>query len=221
MLRLRTFLLVGAAAVTLRASDASAQVSPATPPPWWPPPFIVWYPAPAPRPLPASTPTRTIPVPGATAVPSNPDGWPRDWTQMEDEIFALTNQRRAQGAVCGLRSFAPAGRLAPDSVLRAAAREHSRDMGAGDYFEHVSRDGRSPTDRMHAAGWAGELGGENIYGGQNGGAALTAGEVVEGWMQSPGHCANIMNPRYKTLGVGFASAPRSRLGNYWTQDFGG
>ena len=140
---------------------------------------------------------------------------------MEDEVFVLTNQRRAQIAVCGGRSYGPAGPLAPDPVLRGAAREHSRDMGIGNYFEHVSKDGRSPTDRMHAAGWTGKLGGENIYGGEQDGAPLTAAEVVEGWMQSPGHCTNIMNPRYKTLGVGFASAPRSRLGNYWTQDFGG
>ena len=140
---------------------------------------------------------------------------------MEDEVFVLTNQRRAQGAVCGGHSYAPAGPLTPDPLLRSAAREHSRDMGAGNYFEHVSKDGRSPTDRMHAVGWTGKMGGENIYGGEKDGAPLTAAEVVEGWMESPGHCTNIMNPRYKTLGVGFASAPRSRLGHYWTQDFGG
>ena len=149
------------------------------------------------------------------------DAWPRDWAQMEEEVFALTNQRRAQGAVCGGQSYPPAGPLTPDTVLRAAAREHSRDMGARNYFEHVSLDGRSPIDRMHAAGWAGRTGGENIYGGHKDGAPLSAAEVVAGWMESPGHCTNVMNARYKTLGVGFAAAPRSRLGNYWTQDFGG
>jgi uncharacterized protein YkwD len=102
-----------------------------------------------------------------------------------------------------------------------AAREHSHDMGAGSYFEHVSRDGRSPTDRMHAAGWAGRLSGENIYGGEKNGGTFSAAEVVDGWMRSPGHCSNIMDPRWKTIGVGHASTPHSRLGNYWTQDFGG
>jgi uncharacterized protein YkwD len=94
-------------------------------------------------------------------------------------------------------------------------------MGAADYFDHVSPDGRSPTDRMRSAGWVGKMSGENIYGGQKGGAPMTAAEVVEGWMESPGHCSNIMDPRFKTLGVGFAAAPHSRLGNYWTQDFSG
>jgi uncharacterized protein YkwD len=140
---------------------------------------------------------------------------------MEEEVFVLTNEQRARGAVCGGRSYAPAPPLVPDPVLRSAAREHSQDMGARNYFEHVSQDGRSPMDRMHAAGWAGRTGGENIYGGQKGGAPMTAAEVVNGWMESPGHCSNIMDPRYRTLGVGFAAAPRSHLGNYWTQDFGG
>jgi uncharacterized protein YkwD len=140
---------------------------------------------------------------------------------MEEEVFVLTNARRAQGAVCGGKSFAPAGPLVPDAVLRDAAREHSRDMGAGNYFDHVSLDGRSPTDRMRAVGWAGRRSGENIFGGERNGGSLTAAEVVEGWMESPGHCSNIMDPRFKTLGVGYAAVPRSHLGNYWTQDFGG
>ncbi len=232
MPRLRTLCLVcvvGATAVTLRATDADAQVTPAVPPGWWPPPFIVWYPTPQqsplpppPAPRPATTPAARVPLPSLPTAPSaSRETWPGPWSQMEDEVFVLTNERRAEGAVCGGQSFAPAGPLTPDPVLRSAAREHSRDMGEGNYFEHVSRDGRSPTDRMHAAGWSGRMGGENIYGGQKGGAPMTAAEVVQGWMDSPGHCVNIMNPRFKTLGVGFAAAPRSRLGNYWTQDFGG
>jgi uncharacterized protein YkwD len=140
---------------------------------------------------------------------------------MENEVLIFTNEARAKGAICGDKSFGPAGPLALDNVLRTAAREHSRDMGAGNYFEHVSLDGRSPTDRMHALGWKGRYGGENIYGGERDGRTLSASEVVDGWMHSPGHCSNIMDPRFKTIGVGYASTPRSRLGNYWTQDFGG
>jgi len=140
---------------------------------------------------------------------------------MEEEVFTLTNQRRAQGATCGGRAFGPAGPVTFDPVLRAAARLHSQDMGARDYFEHVTPDGRSPTDRMRAAGWTGQLGGENIFGGHKDGAPMSAAEVVQGWMESPGHCSNIMNPRYRTLGVGFAGGSRSKLVNYWTQDFGG
>ncbi len=135
---------------------------------------------------------------------------------MEDEVLALTNARRAQGAVCGNEAFAPAPPLVAIASLRGAAREHSSDMGARSYFDHTAPDGRSASTRMRAAGFGGGTTGENIFAGPQ-----TAAEVVDGWMKSPGHCANVMNPRYSALGVGYAYAPRSTYGNYWTQDFGG
>jgi uncharacterized protein YkwD len=166
------------------------------------PPFAIpWgYPAP-PAPSPAPAPT---------------EAWPADWARFEEEALVLTNQRRAAGAQCGDRSFAPAPPLAMNAALRRAARDHSRDMGTGNYFDHASLDGRSPDDRMRAAGWSGRASGENIFGGPR-----TAGEVVDGWMKSPGHCANIMSPNYGFIGIGYAEVERSRLGHYWTQDFGG
>lgn len=154
--------------------------------------------------------------PSPSPPPAPAEAWPADWTRFEEEALVLTNQRRAAGAQCGDRTFAPAPPLAMNAALRRAAREHSRDMGAGNYFSHASLDGRSPDDRMRAAGWSGRASGENIFGGPR-----TAGEVVDGWMRSPGHCANIMSPSYRLIGIGYAQAERSQLGHYWTQDFGG
>jgi uncharacterized protein YkwD len=144
------------------------------------------------------------------------DGWPAQWSRFEDETLTLTNQRRAMGAVCGDRAFGPASPLTMDAALRKAAREHSRDMGSRRYFDHGSPEGRSPDDRMRAAGWSGRSSGENIFGGPP-----TAAAVVDGWMKSPGHCANLMSPGYRVIGVGYADVPGSPLGHYWTQDFGG
>lgn len=157
-------------------------------------------------------------TPAAPATPNAPanDGWPDAWARFENETLVLTNQRRAMGAVCGDRSFGPALPLTMDATLRRAAREHSRDMGTRNYFEHSSPDGRSPDDRMRAAGWSGRSSGENIYGGPP-----TAAAVVDGWMKSPGHCANMMSPGFRIIGIGYADVPGSQLTHYWTQDFGG
>ncbi len=137
-------------------------------------------------------------------------------TSFEQEVLALTNARRAAGATCGTQAFAPAPPLAPNAALRDAAQKHSVDMGTRDYFDHTSLDGRSPGDRIHASGLRPRTWGENIFAGPR-----TPAEVVDGWMKSPGHCVNIMNPRFRFLGVGYASVPGSTYTNYWTQDFGG
>ncbi|MFD7660070.1 CAP domain-containing protein [Actinosynnema sp. NPDC059797] len=121
----------------------------------------------------------------------------------ETRVFELTNaERAAQGC--------PA--LAADDRLAEAARAHSADMAARNYFDHVSQDGRSFVDRVKAAGYP-SPGAENIAAGQR-----TAEAVVKGWMDSPGHRANILNCKLKALGVGMARG--GSYGIYWTQNFG-
>ena len=81
----------------------------------------------------------------------------------------------------------------------------------------MSLDGRSPDDRIHDAGFTGDYPtGENISGGYS-----SAVDSVEGLMNSPGHCRNIMNPEYKVIGIGFSFDADSHFGEYWTQNFGG
>lgn len=146
---------------------------------------------------------------------SNGGTWPADWQAFEWQVLELTNQRRAMGATCDMDVFGPAPALEMDAVIQEAARAHSLDMGMQAYFEHDSLDGRTFDDRMRAVGFMGASPwGENIAAGQS-----TAAEVVEGWMNSPGHCRNIMNPEYRTIGIGFAFVEGSPFGEYWTQDF--
>lgn len=119
----------------------------------------------------------------------------------EDQVVTLTNQARAKK---GCRP------LTHDPKLRAAAERHSADMAAHDYFDHDSKDGRTPGDRISTAGFAPvSTWGENIAMGQP-----TAASVVRAWLDSPGHRANIMNCSFTHIGVG-----QSTKGPYWTQDF--
>lgn len=87
-------------------------------------------------------------------------------------------------------------------------------MARRNYFEHRAKNGSQPKDRVLRAGYRPMLSGENIaYGPES------AEEVVAGWLNSPGHCANIMEPRFRHIGVGIATGKkRGRI--YWVQTFG-
>ena len=92
--------------------------------------------------------------------------------------------------------------------LHAAALGHSVDMAENDYFSHTSRDGSSMVDRIERQGYNWRSVAENIAAGYR-----TPASVVDGWMNSSGHRANIMNCDLTEIGVGFHDY-------YWTQNFG-
>ncbi len=144
--------------------------------------------------------------------------WDMSWAERECEVLRYTNEARAVGHNCDTRgNFGPTGPLEMDEVIRVAARGHALDMGEQDYFDHVSLDGREFSDRMRNAGFDGAFPwGENIATGQR-----SAREVVDGWLDSDGHCANIMNPEYHVIGIGFALVESSRYGEQWVQNFAG
>jgi uncharacterized protein YkwD len=125
------------------------------------------------------------------------------------------NVARSQARQCGGQAFAAAAPLAWNATLGTIAQDHSRDMANNNYFDHKDRDGRTPGDRAELAGYSGQQVGENIAAGQD-----TVHKVVEGWLASPGHCANLMNPQYQELGAAYATDPKSSAGIYWTAMFG-
>ena len=88
-------------------------------------------------------------------------------------------------------------------------------MANNNFFDHKDRDGRTPGDRAELAGYSGQLVGENIAAGQD-----TPRKVLDGWLTSPGHCANLMNPQFSELGAAYAVDPKSDAGIYWTSLFG-
>ena len=161
------------------------------------------HPAP-PRPTmsaPAPTPAAPRPNPPApsTAAPAPSGG-------VTTQVVTLTNAERAK---------AGCGPLTVDATLTAVAQAHSQDMATNDYFDHNSQDGRTPFDRMTAAGYRYSTAAENIAAGQR-----TPQDVMTAWMNSPGHRANILNCALKEIGVGYATGSSSQYGVYWTQDFG-
>ncbi|MER6378560.1 CAP domain-containing protein [Streptomyces sp. NPDC001250] len=135
------------------------------------------------------------------AAPLTPDALSRSAA----EVVALTNAER------GRAGLPP---LATDPLLTAAAQAHCADMVARDFYDHTSPDGSRPWDRAAAAGSRLRTIGENIACGQR-----SPAEVVDGWMNSPGHRANILKREFGHIGVGFAGG--GRAGTYWTQLFGG
>jgi len=124
----------------------------------------------------------------------------------------LVNAARARGTQCGARSFAPVAPVSLSARLGDVALGHAADMAAHNYFEHEDLAGRSPADRVRASGYREKLVGENIaYG------PTTVEEVVRGWLASPDHCENIMDPRFSEMGLAYAQGSRQRHGLYWVQ----
>ncbi|WP_328899060.1 sigma-70 family RNA polymerase sigma factor [Streptomyces sp. NBC_00441] len=120
-----------------------------------------------------------------------------------EQVLALVNTERAKEGCSPVTG---------DDELTTAAQRHSEDMAAHDYFSHTSQDGSGPGERITAAGYRWSTYGENIAKGQR-----TPADVMNSWMNSPGHRANILNCSFKELGVGIQDSPG---GIVWTQDFG-
>ncbi|GAA0733816.1 CAP domain-containing protein [Dactylosporangium roseum] len=113
-------------------------------------------------------------------------------------VVAITNSVRAR---------AGCGPVTPNARLNHAAWLHSLDMAGRGYFAHGQ-----PGHRVRAAGYRWSAYGENIAWGQR-----SAGEVMRDWMNSPGHRANILNCRFRNVGV--AVVYNARGVPFWTQDF--
>jgi uncharacterized protein YkwD len=138
-----------------------------------------------------------------------------DWQAEGQKLLAEINIARSRPHQCGTQAFAATTPLAWNATLATAAETHSRSMANNNYFDHKDRDGRTPGDRAELAGYSGQQIGENIAAGQD-----TVRKVVDGWVASPGHCANLMNPGFQELGAAYAVDPKSDSGIYWTAMFG-
>lgn len=118
----------------------------------------------------------------------------------EQEVIRLVNVQRTQN---GLKP------LSENWELSRVARYKSQDMADNRYFSHTSPTYGSPFQMMRAFGLSYHTAGENIAYGQR-----TPQAVVEAWMNSSGHRANILNPSFTQIGVGYVAG-----GHYWTQMF--
>jgi uncharacterized protein YkwD len=133
--------------------------------------------------------------------------------EFQADLLRRVNAARAAGAQCGARgAFAATGPLQWHGVLVRAAAGHSHDMATHNFFSHTGSDKRSVAQRIGDAGYGWSLAAENIAAGYR-----TVQEVMDGWMASDGHCANIMNPALRDVGVACVPGSASNTyGTYWT-----
>jgi len=119
---------------------------------------------------------------------------------VEQEVVKLVNAERAKEGLPALKE---------DWELSRVAKYKSQDMHDKNYFDHTSPTYGTPFTMMKNFGITYKSAGENIAKGQQ-----SATEVVNAWMNSAGHRANILNKNYTHIGVGFV-----KDGNYWSQMF--
>jgi uncharacterized protein YkwD len=135
---------------------------------------------------------------------------PKNLSAMTKQVIALTNFHRQQAGLSPLQA---------NPVLAAVAQSHTENMIVKDFYAHQDPSGLRASDRIRQAGYSYQSAAENI-----GVGFSTAEGVVQAWMNSPGHRANILNPILQEIGVGFyfmANDPGStNYRYYWTQNFG-
>lgn len=154
----------------------------------------------------ASSPQPIVPVAETPAEPASVGN------SFLNEVLKLVNIERAN-ANTGLQP------LVLNDKLNKVAYSHSQDMALNDYFSHIGANGSSPQDRAYQQGYQYSRYAENIAAGY-----VTAKEVVDAWMTSEGHRANILNPNYIEIGVGYYyladDTGNVNYNYYWSQEFG-
>ncbi len=130
------------------------------------------------------------------------------FVNFETQLLRLTNTNLERQK----RGLAP---LKLSAQLSRAAQLHGTDMAKNNYFSHTGRNGSNLGDRAKASGYKYSRVGENIAAGR-----ATAEGTMKQWMNSAGHRANILNPKFTEIGFGYANTPNSRYQHYWVQVFG-
>ena len=138
----------------------------------------------------------------------------QDPVAVAQRVLELVNAARAEARRCGRDTFEPAPPLTLSTALTAAASLHSLDMAARGSLGHEGSDGSVAGERITRAGFVWQGSGENIAAGQP-----DAASAVAAWLESPGHCATLMQPRFTQTGIAFALAPGKNPAVYWTQVF--
>lgn len=151
-----------------------------------------------------TSPTNSTPIAPMSATPQS------SGNSFIDKVVQLTNSYRAQNGLAALEL---------NLKLNNVAQSHSQDMALCDYFSHTGSNGCSSSDRVLNAGYNYSYVGENIAAGY-----ATPEEVVQGWINSPGHRANILNANFKEIGIGYYYLANDtgsvNYNYYWTQEFG-
>lgn len=136
-----------------------------------------------------------------------------DMVKLRADMLAAVNAARKVARKCGTKSMPAVPALKANTKLDTSSQAHATDMVAKNFFSHTGSDGSQPWDRMTRAGYSWAAAGENIAAGNS-----TVTATMTQWLNSAGHCENLMGANYTELGVGYAEG--ARYGYYWVQNFG-
>ena len=162
-----------------------------------------------PMPTENNTPDQSI-IDGAQNV-----GCDADPALFSSTMLELINAARVVARSCGADTREAVPTLSWNDQLVQAAVVHARDMTSNNFFSHDGSDGLGVSSRVESAGYEWRAVGENIAAGQ-----LDVAEAHEGWMDSPGHCRNVMNSLFTEVGAACLSDPSTDFGTYWVVVFG-
>jgi uncharacterized protein YkwD len=132
----------------------------------------------------------------------------------EQDMLDQVNAARASGYTCGSDDLPAVSALTWNCDLEAAAFSHSTDMATNNFFSHTGSDGLSVANRVDAQNYNWSAVGENIAAGQT-----SVTQVVTGWLNSEGHCRNIMNGSFTEFGSSRVDSVAADYPTYWTQVF--
>ncbi len=135
--------------------------------------------------------------------------------EFENTMLAVVNQSRGVARMCGDESYDAVGSVLWNNQLSQAAVNHANDMVTHNFFSHDGSDGLSVSHRADAVSYNWRAIGENIAAGQ-----MDIEEVHQGWIDSPGHCRNIMNSLYTEVGAACVTTDSANYGSYWVVVFG-
>ena len=124
-----------------------------------------------------------------------------------EKMLTLINQQRQKGCNCGSNYYKPVPPVKRNKTIEKVAKAHSDDMLKRNELTHYSKNGQDPKERLIKAGYKCTMFAENVAMGQQ-----NEEEVMKSWLESPLHCANIMNAQVTEVGA-------ARSGKYWTQLF--
>ena len=143
---------------------------------------------------------------------SHPDAGGAD---VRRAFLGAVNKARSVNRRCGNARYGSAPPVSWSGNLAKAARLHSEDMAAHNFFGHTGSDGSSAGQRISREGYPWSACGENIAVG-----VPTASSVVQGWLESEGHCRNLMSAEFTEIGAGYAIGPYAGDpdARFWTLD---
>jgi len=134
---------------------------------------------------------------------------------IQTSTLQLINKARAVERMCGGVLFEATTALTWNTKLQDAAQAHSLDMSQNNFFSHDGSDGSTVSQRADTQQYDWRSLGENIAAGQQ-----TTELVVQAWLDSPGHCANLMNPKFKETAVVCVEDDTAQYRQYWTNVLG-